>query len=113
MKTPTTTKIHLPIAGIILTAALALPAAAQITVPFKGTFQGNDAVAPPTITQSITGVGTLVGQFSSITVLTTGPSGGTGPAHWVAANGDSIDATVVGAPPGTALAAGRLGGRRQ
>jgi hypothetical protein len=83
---------------MILTAALALPAAAQTQVPFKGTFQGNDTVTPPTLTQSITGVGTLVGQFSSTTLLTLGASGGTGSAHWIAANGDSIDTTVVGSP---------------
>lgn len=98
MKTLTRTQNYLPMAGMILTAALALPAAAQtqVQVPFQGTFQGNDAVAPPTLTQSITGIGTLVGQFSSITVLTTGPSGGAGTGHWIAANGDSIDTTVVG-----------------
>ena len=88
--------IYLPMTAMILTAALALPAAAQTAVPFQGTFQGDDAVSLPTITQSITGVGTLVGQFSSITVLTLGPSGGTGTGHWIAANGDSIDTTVVG-----------------
>ena len=93
MKRPS---IYLPIAALILTAALALPAAAQNQVPFKGTFQGNDTVTPPTLTQSITGIGTLVGQFSSITVLTLTASGGTGSAHWIAANGDSIDTTVVG-----------------
>jgi hypothetical protein len=96
MKTITRSKIYLPMAALIVTAALALPATAQTQVPFRGTFQGNDAVSPPTITQSITGVGTLVGQFSSTTVLTTGPSGGTGTGHWIAANGDSIDTTVVG-----------------
>ena len=98
MKTITRTRIYLPMAGIILTAALAFPATAQTEVPFQGTFQGDDAVSLPTITQSITGVGTLVGQFSSTTVLTLTASGGTGSAHWIAANGDSIDTTVVGSP---------------
>jgi hypothetical protein len=93
MKRP---NIYLP--ALILTMALALPAAAQTQVPFKGAFQGNDTVTPPTLTQSITGVGTLVGQFSSTTVLTLTASGGTGSAHWIAANGDSIDTTVVGSP---------------
>ena len=93
MKTVTRTKIYLPMAGMILTAALALPAAAQTQVPFKGTFQGNDTVIPPTLTQRITGTGTLVGQFSSTTFLT--PPTGTG--RWIAANGDTIDTTVVGA----------------
>ena len=92
MNTITRTKIYLPMAGIILTAALAIPAAAQTEVPFKGTFQGNDTVAPPTLTQRITGTGTLVGQFSSTAFLT--PP--TGTARWIAANGDTIDTTVVG-----------------
>ena len=81
---------------MILTAALALPAAAQQQVPFKGTFQGSDTVTPPTLTQNITGTGTLVGQFSSITHLTLTASGGTGTGEWIAANGDKIDTTVVG-----------------
>jgi hypothetical protein len=96
MKTITRTKIYLPMAAMILTAALALPGAAQTQVPFKGAFQGNDTVTPPTLTQSITGIGTLVGRFSSTAVLTVTASGGTGLAHWIAANGDSIDMTVVG-----------------
>src|ERR1700739_3413134 len=92
------TRICLPIAGMILTVALALPAAAQQQVPFKGTFQGNDdASKPPTVIQSVMGVGTLVGQFSSITILTVTPSGGTGTATWTAANGDTINTTVAGA----------------
>jgi len=97
MKTITRAKIYLPMAAMILTT-LAIPAAAQQQAPFKGTFQGNDTVAPPTLTQSITGIGALVGQFSSTTVLTLTVSPPTGPAHWVAANGDSIDTTVVGSP---------------
>jgi hypothetical protein len=97
MKTITRTRIYLPIAGMILTAALALPAAAQTQVPFKGTFQGTDTPAPPTVLQSITGNGTHVGRFSSTAV-----SGGSGllTAHWIAANGDSIDTTYVGSLAG-------------
>jgi hypothetical protein len=97
MKTITRFRIYLPMAAMILTA-VAIPAAAQTQVPFKGTFQGNDTVTPGTIIQSITGIGTLVGQFSATALLTLGPSGGTGAAHWNAANGDSIDTTVVGSP---------------
>ncbi|HLH42262.1 MAG TPA: hypothetical protein VKV74_04695 [Bryobacteraceae bacterium] len=96
MKTITRTKIYLPIAGMILTAALALPAAAQTQAPFKGTFQGNVTISPPFVTQSITGIGTLVGQFSSTQVLATGPSGSTGTVTWIAANGDTIVTTEVG-----------------
>jgi hypothetical protein len=71
MKTMTRCKSYLPMAAVILAAA-AVPAAAQQQVPFKGTFQGNDTVTLPTITQTITGTGTQVGQFSSTTLLTLG-----------------------------------------
>jgi hypothetical protein len=104
MKTIKRSNIYLPMAAMILTAALAVPAAAQQQVPFKGTFQGNDAVNHPLITQSITGIGTLVGQFSATTFLTTTASGGTGSARWIAANGDSIDTTVVGSPVPVSMA---------
>jgi hypothetical protein len=95
MKTMTRCKSYLPMAAVILAAA-AVPAAAQQQVPFKGTFQGNDTVILPTITQRITGTGTQVGQFSSTTFLTLGASGGKGSGQWIAANGDTIDTTVVG-----------------
>ena len=96
MKTITRSRIYLPMAAMILTAALAIPAAAQTQVPFQGAFQGNDTVAFPTLTQSITGIGLLIGQFSSTAVLTLPAATGSG--HWIAANGDSIDTTVVGSP---------------
>ncbi len=98
MKTLTRTKIYLPMAALILTATLALPAAAQQEVPFKGTFQGSDTVAFPMLTQNITsGIGTLVGQFSATITLTLTPSGaGTGTGTWIAANGDTIVTTASG-----------------
>ena len=46
MKTITRSNIHLPIAAMILTAALAIPAAAEDLVPFKGTMQGHDTDTP-------------------------------------------------------------------
>jgi hypothetical protein len=96
MKNITRTKIYLPMAAMILTAAaLAIPAAAQTQVPLKGEFQGNDTVAPPTITTNGTATGTLLGQFSLTDVTTISSLTGTG--HWVAANGDSIDTTFVSA----------------
>jgi hypothetical protein len=96
MKTITRSRIYLPMAAMMLTAALASPAAAQQQVPFKGAFQGKDAVTPTTITTSGTGIGTHMGAFSltqetSLTTLT-------GSAHWVAANGDNIDSTFVALP---------------
>jgi len=93
MKTITRTKIYLPMAALIVTAALALPASAQQQVPFKGTFQGSDAVTPPTLTESNTGIGTLLGQFSSTAVFSF--STFLGSARWIAANGDSIETTFV------------------
>jgi hypothetical protein len=38
LKTTTRFKIYLPMAAMILTVALAIPAAAQTQVQFKGTF---------------------------------------------------------------------------
>ena len=98
MKTTMRTRVYLPVLAVTLTGVLGFPAAAQQQVPFKGMFQGSDTVTPPTLTQSITGVGTLVGQFSATTFLNLTASGGTGTARWIAANGDSIDTTVVGSP---------------
>ena len=46
MKTLTITNICLPIAAMILTVALAIPAAAGDLVPFKGTMQGHDVDSP-------------------------------------------------------------------
>ena len=100
MKTITRSNIYLPMAAMILTMALAVPAAAKDEVPFKGTFQGSDTVTPPvTIATAATGTGTHLGQFSFTQVLTVNAL--TGSAHWAAANGDSIDSTsVVSAVPG-------------
>ena len=88
--------ICLPMAALILAATLAIPAAAQQQVPFKGTFQGNDAVNPPTITTSGTGVATHMGQLSLTNITSLITLNGTG--HWVAANGDSIDTAFVSSP---------------
>ena len=96
MKTITRFNIYLPIAAMILTASLAVPAAAQNQVPFKGAFQGNDTVAFPTVTTSVTGTGTLVGQLSLTEVVTL--TSLTGAGHWVAANGDTIETTFVASP---------------
>ena len=93
MKTITRTNLYLPMAAMILTAALAVPAAAEQQVPFKGTFQGSDTVTPPTVAVAATGTGTHLGQFSFTHVFTLNTL--TGSAHWVAANGDSIDSTSV------------------
>ncbi len=93
MKTITRSRIYFPMAAMILTAALAIPAAAQQQVPFKGAFQGKDTVNPTTITTSGTGIGMQMGVFSLTqeTSLTTF----NGSAHWAAANGDSINSTFL------------------
>jgi hypothetical protein len=102
MKTITRTTICLSTAAMILTAALALPAAAQNLVPFKGAIQGNDTdgmlnfpVLPVTTTGA--GTGTHLGDFSftqqSAINVVTGTA--TGSTHWIAANGDTIDTTFT------------------
>ena len=98
MKTITRSNLYLPMAAMILTAALAVPAAAQKQVPFKGIFLGNDTVTPPaTIATAATGIGTHLGRFSFTQEVTVGANAtDAGSAHWKAANGDSIDTTVVG-----------------
>ena len=89
---------------------LAVSAAAQHQVPFKGTMQGTDTDSDPTatsivVTSSGVGIGTHLGQFSftqRVTLsFTTFTSAGT--SHWVAANGDSFDTMIAGSgqPTGT------------
>src|SRR5215471_10736251 len=106
MKKITRSKIYLPMAALILTGTLAIPAAAQQQVPFKGTFQGKDcvpaqntgcsAVNSPTIDTSGSGIGTHMGEFSLIQQTNLATLNGS--AHWVVANGDSIDSTFIASP---------------
>jgi len=98
MKTTTRSKIYLPMAALIL-VTLAIPASAQTQVPFKGTFQGSDAVTPPaTMATTATGTGTHLGKFSLKQEVTLNFLNftDTGSAQWIAANGDSVYTTVVG-----------------
>jgi hypothetical protein len=101
----TRSNVYLPMAAMILTAALAVPAAAQKQVPFKGTFQGQDAhdTLPPGATAVVihttaTGTGTHLGRFSLIREVTGNLENftATGSAQWIAANRDSIYTTVFG-----------------
>ena len=111
MTTRTRSQIYVSIAAMILTAALAVPAAAQTSCAdvapgcFKGTFQGQDAhdTLPPGATSVVirttaTGIGTQLGRFSLNREVTGNllNFSAAGSAHWVAANGDSIYTTVVG-----------------
>jgi hypothetical protein len=111
MKGITRSNIYLAITAMILTAALAVPAAAQKQVPFKGSIQAQETdtgfVPPSTALHagSGTGIGSHVGQFSLTYDLTINIANGTGTGfgHWIAANGDTIDMTNAGTsePTGT------------
>jgi len=111
MKSRTRSGIYLSVATIILTMAVAVPAAAQTSCPsvapgcFKGTFQGEDAhglVPPGATTIAIdttgTGTGTHLGQFSLIRQVIGNLTNlsDTGSARWIAANQDSIYTTISG-----------------
>lgn len=107
--TPTSPTSALSTMAAVTSSSTAVHAASTEQVPFKGRFEGSDAVIPPaTIKTSATGNGTLVGQLTLTNVLTvTSPSGGPGTGHWIAANGDSIDTTFVASaePAGDVLSA--------
>ena len=102
MKRFTRSNIYLAIMAMILTAPLAVRATAQ-QVPFKGVLQGHDtdtcfSFPILCVTTNGTGTGTLLGKFSfteEVTVDVTTITA-TGSAHFIAANGDTIDATVTG-----------------
>ena len=103
MKTITRSNIYLPMAAMILTAALAVPAAAQTPSTLQGYVpRRNDTVrrGPPhvLIRTTATGIGTHLGQFSFTQEVTVNLANltDTGSAHWIAANGDSIYTTIVG-----------------
>jgi hypothetical protein len=107
MKTKTRSNVYLSMAALILTAALAVPAAAQKQVPFKGTMQGQDTDKGFTspgmflVETKGTGIGTLLGQFSftlEITINVTDFTD-TGSAHFTSANGGTIDATFTSIVP--------------
>jgi len=106
MNTMMRSRIYLPIAALILTAGLAVPAAAQKQVPFNGAMQGREIDTPqggppPTtllVDGSTRGIATLVGRFSFTYQLTVTLANGTatGSAQLIAVNGDSIFTTIVG-----------------
>jgi hypothetical protein len=102
MNTTTRSRIYLLMAAMVLIAALAVSAAVQKQIPFKGTIQAHETDTPQGGTVlasgSGTGIGILLGEFSFSYELTITLANGTatGSAHLIAANGDSIDTTVVG-----------------
>ena len=98
--------VSLVVAAMLLTAVLAVTAAAQNQVPFKGSLQGHESDTPeggppPTTLNAdgnTTGIATHVGQFSFTYQLTVtlATATATGSGHLVAANGDSIYTTIAG-----------------
>lgn len=96
------TSVPSSIGASFTSSPLAGSAAAKRQVPFKGTFEGSDTVTPPaTVVTAATGTGTHLGHFSFTHVRVRTENTLTGSAHWVAANGDSIDSTsVVSGVPG-------------
>lgn len=107
MKMITRSRICLPMAAIILTGALAIPAAAQKQVPFKGMIQGQDTDKGFTspgmflVETNGTGTGILFGRFTFTLETTINGANltDTGIAHFKAANGDTIDATYTSVIP--------------
>jgi hypothetical protein len=112
MKIITRTKMYLPMAALILTAALSNPAAAQTSCEglapgcFKGFFQGqdfHDTALPPGATTLVirtiaTGTGNHLNQFLLVKEFTGNllNLSSTGSAQWIAANGDRINTTLAG-----------------
>lgn len=89
----------------VMGVALAGPATAQKLVPFSGWVHGteNDVFQPPPpgslfVDASLTGIATQLGLFTLKYQLTVKlPDGtATGSGQLIAANGDSISATIVG-----------------
>ena len=107
MKTIMRNNINLPMAAILLTAALAGPAvAADKLVPFSGTLHAKETIiafqGSPPVSFLVDGTGggiathlglfTLTWEFTVIIAEGTG----TGPVHYIAANGDAIFTTSAG-----------------
>ena len=106
MRTIMRNSIYLPMAAILLAAALAGPAAAaEKQVPFKGSLQAQESgvfQGPPPGTLlsdgSGGGIATHLGRFTVTWKFTINLADGTGtgPVHFIAANGDEIFSTSVG-----------------
>ena len=97
------TSIYLPMAAMLLTTALARPAAAQKLVPFSGTLQAAEAATFPSPGTLVAdgsggGIATLLGRFTIAWHFTVNLADGTGsgPVRFTAANGDEIFTTVAG-----------------
>jgi hypothetical protein len=106
MKTIMRNSINLPMAAVLLTAALAGPAIADDKlVPFSGSLHAKETIVsqgmPPgtfVADGSGGGIATHLGLFTltwKFTVIIADGTG-TGPVHFIAANGDEIFTTSAG-----------------
>ena len=102
MKTITKTILYLQMTAMFLTAALAGAVAAEKQVPFKGSIQAVETYDPqfPTlfVDSSGTGKATHLGRFTvtsefAVNLLSLA---GSGSAHFIAANGDSLLTDLTG-----------------
>ena len=94
--------IYLQMTVVLLTAALAGPAAAEKQVPFKGAVQAVEGydIQFPTMFVNTTGTGeaTHLGRFTVTWEFTVNllNGAGIGSAHFIAANGDSVFTDSLG-----------------
>ena len=94
--------IYLQMTAVLLTAALAGPAAAEQQVPFKGSVQAVESydIQFPTMFVDTTGTGkaTHLGRFTVTWEFTVNllNGAGIGSAHFIAANGDSVFTESLG-----------------
>ena len=104
MKTIQKTRIYLPMAAMLLIAALAgSAAAADKQVPFSGSLQAHEAIVSQGPGTFVTdgsggGIATHLGRFTVTWKFTVEvPAGtGSGPVRFIAANGDELFMTAVG-----------------
>ena len=104
MKTIQKTRIYLPMAAMLLIAAFAgSAAAADKQVPFSGSLQAQETEVFPTPGTLLSdgsggGIATHLGRFTVTWKFTINLADGTGtgPVHFIAANGDEIFSTSVG-----------------
>ena len=102
MKTIIKSVLYLQMTALLVTAALAGPASAGKSVPFKGSVQAVEVSAfhPPTFSVDGSGAGraTHLGKFTFTyefeVVIATGV--GVGSAEFTAANGDTLTANFTG-----------------
>lgn len=106
----TKSSIYLAMAAMLVTLALAGPAAAKKQVPFQGSIQGVeiDVVQPPatlSVDGSGAGIATQLGRFTVTyeVMVDLSDGSGVGSLQFIAANGDSIFTELLGqgTPTGT------------